>query len=108
MGAESTGSVVHTHPRASPVGTTLPRAPYPTPSNLPPSHSRQLILELFAQGPAMEMLQLHLDCRLPHFPVPLTSMGFTIMVSAESSQKRSGSLGSLEASGGPPAPDTRR
>lgn len=35
-------------------------------------------------------------------------MGFTMMVRAESSQKRSGSLGSLEVPGGPAAPDTRR
>lgn len=39
---------------------------------------------------------------------PLTSMGFTIMVSAESSQKRSGSFGSVEAAEGPPVPETRR
>lgn len=44
----------------------------------------------------------------PAAPPPHTSMGFTIMVRAESSQKRSGSLGSLEAPGGPPAPEMRR
>lgn len=104
--------MVCTHPKASPLGATLPQAFYspstttPTQTHLSPSQAWQLRLELFAQGLAIHMLQLNVA--LSHFPSPLTSIGFTIIVSAESSQKRSGSLGSLEASGGPPAPETRR